>query len=166
MTEIHVIKTGLNYLHLYDYVVEQHKNADYSNNNNFPLKDTINREFDFLYDVFLRETEKLIVGRATLSVKNKRTAWAYVTNKDHYLGGIHNHVETSSINGVFYLNMPETTDFREGTISFYDNEYNETNCFKPSNGDLLIFPNFLNHEPNPISTDEYRIGINMEITLV
>jgi len=35
--------------------------------------------------------------------------------------------------------------------------------YKPKEGDLIIYPGWLKHEPIPPDTNEYRIALNMEI---
>jgi hypothetical protein len=59
------------------------------------------------------------------------------------------------------LNVPQTVSISNGSISFILN--GETFSYKPENGDLLIFPNYLNHKINFLDDEEYRISINMEI---
>ena len=71
----------------------------------------------------------------------------------------HNHLNTSTINGVYYLNIPEN-DYVTIDFGLNGNIYTR----KVNNYDLIIFPNYLNHKPNRCYKDGYRISINMEIT--
>lgn len=142
-------------------VIFEHCQYSYSTSNNFALN--LNKEaFDGLYCKLLEISENLF-GSLRLLENNKRTCWAYLTNKDFYRGGIHDHTHTSIINAVYYLQVPETKSYREGSISFYNSEDQEVFCYKPKVGDLLIFPNFLRHQPHQSHTEDFRIAINMEI---
>lgn len=142
-------------------VIYEHAKYVYTKGNSFPL--TSNREsFDELYRKLLEISEDLF-GSLRLLENNKRTCWAYLTNKDFYRGGIHDHMRTSIINAVYYLQVPKTKSYKEGGISFYDEGNNEVFCFKPRAGDLVIFPNYLKHQPHQSNTDDFRIAINMEI---
>lgn len=148
--------------YLYHSIVEQHKVTDcYKIGNSFPIEN-MDSILNGLYYRFLYKTQK-VLGPFNLSEKNSNTCWAYMTNKDHYIGGIHDHMRSSTINGVYYLNVPKTEDEKEGIITFFDDNDKELFWYKPRNNDLIIMPNFLKHEPKPISTEEYRVSINMEI---
>ena len=116
--------------------------------------------FKSLYNKFF-EFSKTIFGDFTTS-NNNESCWSYASNKfDHGPGLLHNHRNTSTINSVYYLNVPQTVSISNGSISFILN--GETFSYKPENGDLLIFPNYLNHKINFLDDEEYRISINMEI---
>ena len=148
--------------HLYDDIVRQHKTTDYYRvGNNFPITghDMVMKS---LYSAFVLKAKK-ILGPFNFTERNIETCWAYVSNKEHHLKGIHNHVNTSTVNGIYYLNVPKSNDERDGIISFFDDDNKELFWYKPRNGDMIIIPNYLKHEPQYISTDEYRIAINMEI---
>ena len=146
---------------MHDDIIDKHSKYKYSIGNNFMIEDE-NGYIDKLYEAFLQESIKLL-GNFELRSSNKRACWAYVTNCDHYRGGIHDHIRTSVINAVYYLRMPKTDNLRDGSISFYDRNDKETFWYKPRTSDLVIFPNYLRHEPNPVSTKEHRVAINMEI---
>ena len=149
--------------YLYHSLVEQHKVTEcYKIGHSFPIENVDKNILNGLYFRFLYKAQK-ILGPFNLSEKNITTCWAYMTNKDHYMGGIHNHVRSSTINGVYYLNVPHTEDEKEGIITFFDDNDKELFWYKPRKGDLVIMPNFMKHEPKPISTEEYRVAINMEI---
>lgn len=142
-------------------IIYEHARRDPMYNKGFPLNG--NREsLDELYNQLLLITEDLF-GSLQLLANNRRTCWAYITNKDVYSGGIHDHIHTSTINAVYYLQVPKTKTYKEGGISFYDKDDNEVLCFKPRAGDLVIFPNFLKHQPHQSHTFDFRIAINMEI---
>lgn len=92
--------------------------------------------------------------------------YSYCSNKsNHGLGVIHNHINTSTINSVYYLNVPKLATNEKGSISFFKD--NKIFTYKPNNDDLLIFPDYLDHKINNYDIDdEWRISINMEITCI
>lgn len=142
-------------------VINTHLQKEYTTGNNTQV--ITNKDlFDGLYQKMFDIADDLF-GGVQLLENNKRTCWAYVTNKDFYRGGIHEHTRTSVVNSVYYLQVPETKSYREGGISFYNGEDQEVFCYKPKVGDLLIFPNYLKHQPHQSHTEDFRIAINMEI---
>jgi hypothetical protein len=151
---------------LSSYILNLHRQHDYTaiNSNNFPVP-TDNWSSKFLnkvYDEILIKAQGLF-GPFTLADDNSRQPWAYVTDLAHYLGGIHEHTQTSTINAVYYVYVPRTRNERDGAICFYDKDLVETYCLKPATGDLVIFPNYLLHQPLACPTFDARISINFEI---
>ena len=132
------------------------------NGGSFLIDEDYRNFFKNLYIKFF-DVSKNIFGDFTLSSNNSISCWSYTSNKFHHGPGIlHNHLSTSTINSVYYLNVPKTVSITHGSISFLLN--GEEFAYKPENGDLLIFPNYLNHKINFLDDEEYRISINMEIT--
>ena len=126
--------------------------------NNFKL-DT---KYDFInkvYECLIKECTKLF-GELVLNPTNIKDGWAYINNKDFYKNGIHNHLSTSTINSVYYLNVPDKTT---GSINFFNGEYDIIYTHHPKEKELIIFPNYMLHEPCQSMTDEYRIAVNLEI---
>jgi hypothetical protein len=124
----------------------------------FQLKfDCENFLFD-LYDDFVEISRKHL-KKFTISDKNIKRYWAYGTNRfdPHYQW--HDHVRTSTINGVYYLRIPKTVTGCELDLSHKDNFFR----FFPEENDLLIMPNYLQHAPRQPLCDEYRISVNIEI---
>jgi hypothetical protein len=116
--------------------------------------------FKSLYIKFF-EFSKTLFGDFTIS-NNNDACWSYTSNKfDYGTGVLHNHLNTSTINSVYYLNVPITASIGQGSISFLLNGNKFT--YKPENGDLLIFPDYLDHQINFLDDEEYRVSINMEI---
>jgi len=142
-------------------VLAAHHTADYRTGNNFPIKDS-SGVFQTLYNDFFHIAVQQF-GSLQLDQRNLTSCWGYVTNKFFYKGGIHSHLNTCVINAVYYLNVPETTDTHQGSLSFYDNNRHEIYNIKPQMGDLIIFPGYLNHQPHQSFSIDYRISINMEI---
>jgi len=158
------INTNLNKKYWYEKIVSKHKDSvyEYGGGSNFLLTEEFDLFSKILIDIFHQKTKEKYVdffGNYKILPKNKNLCWAYVSNKNEYRGGIHNHIETSTINSVYYFNMPSK---HSGGISFF-NENGKILTYQPKENDLLIFPNYLLHEPEKIDTEEYRISINMEI---
>ena len=160
---IYLFETTGNYPNkeMIDVVMTSHGHADYLRGNSFPIVDTIGA-FDRLYQEFFNIASEEL-GPLELDPKSIRTCWGYVTNKDFYKGGIHHHLRSSTINAVYYLSVPETKTGREGSISFYNDAHKEIYNIKPKAGDLVMFPNYLLHQPHQSFSEEYRISVNMEI---
>jgi len=126
--------------------------------NNFKL----NKKYDFIntiYEKFLQESTKLF-GKLVLDPTNIKDGWAYINNKDFYKNGIHNHLRTSTINSVYYLNVP---DSQTGSINFFNDDHDIIYTHHPKEKELIIFPNYMLHEACQSMTDEYRISVNLEI---
>jgi len=137
-------------------ILEQNYKKYYDRNvgYNFPIKD--NAEFfDKLYDKFLSECAK-IYGQYTIHPNNKRTCYCYRSNVNDNVYKRHNHVNTSVINGVYYYQVS-----KGDSVSFFLG--NEEYVIYPENGELLLFPNFLDHSPNPTESKRNRYSINMEL---
>ena len=130
------------------------------NGGSFLIDEDYRGFFKYLYSKFF-EVSKTLFGDFTPS-NNSDACWSYASNKfDHGPGLLHNHLNTSTINSVYYLNVPQTASIDNGSISFVLNGSRFTH--KPENGDLLIFPDYLDHQINFLDDEEYRISINMEI---
>lgn len=147
---------------LYDEIIEDFKSEEVRSflvkSNNFKL----DKKYDFIntiYEKFLQKSTKLF-GTIQLNPTNIKDGWAYINNKNFYKNGIHNHLNTSTINSVYYLNVP---DAKTGSVNFFDNEHNVIYTHHPKEKELIIFPNYMLHEPCQSMTDEYRIAINLEI---
>jgi hypothetical protein len=65
---------------------------------------------------------------------------------------------------VYYLKIPTDIAPNEGGlhIKIGDTVIN----FLPEEGDLIIMPSDVLHEPQPHSSDQFRIAINMEICTI
>lgn len=113
---------------------------------------------DILYNEFVKEARKCY--DFVISDDNVQNVWAYISNNKYYNLCIHNHKRTADINSVWYLHVPETTG---GELTFYDVDKNKIGEIKPRTNDLLMFDGDLNHAALPPDSDEFRIGLNMEI---
>lgn len=114
-----------------------------------------------LYNKFLRTTTR-IFGDIILDERNKTTCWSLCTNKDYWKSVVHNHVSSSSINAVFYLQVPKINDEYCGKI-FLLNESNVWEEYQPEPFDFLIMPNYMYHDTEYHDTEEWRVSINLEI---
>tara|TARA_R100000005_G_C4897717_1_gene141377 strand:- start:49 stop:594 length:546 start_codon:yes stop_codon:yes gene_type:complete len=122
-----------------------------------PIVEYNNNFFDNLYDKFLKKSYE-IFGNFELSNLNSRRCWCFKSSKNNFERCWHNHITTSTINGVYYYQIQDGD-----SISFLDKDGIEFQYF-PSQFELLIFPNHLMHTPNdPISADKNRYSINVEI---
>lgn len=134
----------------------------------FFVDEDFNDFFEHLYQKFVYVSSN-IFGQYT-QTKNKTDfkIWSYSSNKFNHgkiPGVIHNHLNTSTINSVYYLNIPSSVTNDKGSISFFLN--NKVFTYTPCNDDLLIFPNYLDHRINNYEDDEeWRISINMEIMCI
>jgi hypothetical protein len=147
---------------LYDEIIKDFKSEEIQSylkqSNNFKL----DKKYNFInsiYEKFFQESTQLF-GAIQLDSTNIKDGWAYINNKNFYKNGIHNHLNTSTINSVYYLNVPDT---KTGSINFFDNEHNIIYTHHPKEKELIIFPNYMLHEPCQSMTDEYRIAVNLEI---
>jgi hypothetical protein len=108
----------------------------------------------YLYDLFIKKSKKLL-NKFTIKNLNLKV-WCYFTGPDDSEKDIwHNHIRTSSINSVIYLETVKKhgIEFETGKEYWY---------VEPKNFDLLIFPGFLNHRPVTSSTRQ-RISLNLEL---
>jgi len=126
------------------------------NGHSIPLNKDYNNFFKKLYSKYYNFCYRKF--NFTKHPHSKSTCWSYVSDKKYFEEFWHNHIMSSTINGVYYLNVPKNDNV---TIDFELNKNILTH--KVSNYDLLIFPNYLNHKPNRCYKDGYRISINMEI---
>jgi len=109
---------------------------------------------DYLYELFIKKSKKLLNN---FTIKdNDLKVWCYFTGLGNHVEDIwHNHIRTSNINSVIYLE----------TIKNYGIKFEmhkEVWYVEPKNFDLLIFPGFLNHLPITSNSQE-RISLNLEL---
>ena len=152
-----------------DHIINQYKTIDFENKeSNFPLVDTSDHDLLHLYEHFVDQAQQLF-GPFNVLPENSTQCWGVVTdNTSTDFRSIHSHKKTSTINSVYYANIPTTSSYEDGSISFYWPDADVANphevfCYKPRNNDLIIMPNYLKHDRNYCSSREYRIAINMEI---
>ncbi len=83
--------------------------------------------------------------------------WCYITDKKFNRTNWHNHLTTTTINCVLYLKTQNK--------GIFFRHKNEELYILPNEGDMLIFPSFLEHLPEASKT-EPRITLNLELRCV
>ena len=112
-----------------------------------------------LYDKFYKVAQQLFNFK--VSEKSKRICWACITNNKYYDFVPHNHIKSSTINAVYYLNIPKVNKKLSGPVKFkVDNKWV---YYQPENNELIFFPNYLIHDATKHDSKEWRVSINMEI---
>ena len=121
---------------------------------NFPIVEDETSFFSNLYEKYKELCYKLF-GNFHINPQNQTTCWCYRSNKDWNRPVWHKHLYTSTINGVYYYQVDRDGIFfeRNGKEFYY----------VPKQGELLIFPNYLNHRPDINTSQTLRYSINMEI---
>lgn len=150
---------------LCEAIVSLHRIQTYSHGNNFPLLGLpFSSLCKSLYGSFLSACHQHL-GPFSISPHSSDRCWAYVSNRQDYRKGVHHHLHTATINGVYYLRVPTCSALatQTGALCFFDDNEQQTLRLQPQEDDLLIFPSALLHEPEPIESDHYRIAINMEV---
>jgi len=148
-------------LELMNVVLENKKRNHHRKGGSFKIDQDPTSFFQELYSKFFDAANEFFGGLNVLS-KNSSMCWSYSSNDvDHGPGMIHNHIHTSTINSVYYLNIPDSATLENGSIQFFLDD--QTFSYRPNNFDLVVFPNFLDHRINYLNDPEYRISINMEI---
>ena len=123
---------------------------------NFPIEDNIHPFFPKLYKKYTNYCQTIFKNFKTTN--NKVKYWCYMSSPKSYKSIFHNHEKTSTINGVYYYQINE-----KDSISFLD-DYGEEFVYYPEEGELLIFPNYRTHKPNPpVFGNKIRYSINLEI---
>lgn len=143
-------------------VLSQKDTANYHGGYTFHIQDNFG-DFEILYNFFFNTVINLF-GNVTLSPIHKAWCWANVYNKDSFKTNAHNHINTSSVNAIYYLKMPNDITSNEGGLNLYPSN-SKVIRFQPTEGDLLIMPNYAVHEPLFHNSIDYRIAINMEMCI-
>jgi|TARA_R100000482_G_C5084755_1_gene127830 hypothetical protein len=121
----------------------------------FPIETDPHPIFNKIYKKFLSTCEKHF-SSVTLSDKNNTTTWCYLSNINSLPTEYHDHIKSSTINGVYYfeVNKNDSLSFKDDNREFrYNVEENE----------LLIFPNYVQHKPIRTTGSNARVSLNMEI---
>ena len=122
-----------------------------------PLKDASPSAGKCFTESFFKNLFKEI----DLADRNSTKCWSLCTNKDYWESVPHDHLETSTINTVYYLQIPKIGNNFCGKIRFLIN--NEWEDYQPKPNELLIIPNCLVHDTTFHNTEEWRISLNFEI---
>jgi len=84
------------------------------------------------------------------------TTWIYVQNNVVSTNIWHNHVKSSTINAVFYINPPQ--EGGELQLLLHNTMYS----VKPEKNKIYIFPYWMDHRPSSQVDPEWRISVNIE----
>jgi hypothetical protein len=144
-----------------DTVLSQKDTANYYGGYTFKVADP-HGDFKKLYQYFFN-TAELLFGKLDLAPRHKTWCWANVYNTHGYKTNMHNHINTGSINCVYYLKMPANIPAYEGGLALEKNE-EFFGIYQPTAGDMIIMPSEVVHAPQFHSSEDYRIAINMEIS--
>lgn len=87
---------------------------------------------------------------------NPIKTWIYVQNNIRSNNVWHNHVDTSTINAVFYIDPPK----KGGELQLLLN--NTIHSVKPQKNKIYIFPYWMDHRPSSQDDPEWRISVNIE----
>lgn len=148
---------------LIDIILECKSRNHFSSGGSF----LVDRDYQNFFSNLYRKFERSSFDLFKMYTKSNRESliWSYSSNKYNHgtiPGQIHNHINTSTINSVYYLSIPNSVTEEKGSITFFLRDMEFT--YTPKNYDLLIFPNYLDHRINNYEDDEeWRISINMEI---
>ena len=116
-----------------------------------------NSFLDKIYAKYIKTCQELL-NPFTFHPDTAETAWTYCTNQDDTKHVWHNHIKSSTINSVYYLQIPHC-EGNQLEIEYRGNRID----FHPREDDFLIFPNYINHAPMRPHSKEFRISINFEI---
>lgn len=107
---------------------------------------------NYLYNIFYNISKNHLNNFTLLDVDFK--LWCLITDKKFNNNMWHNHMKTSSINCVIYLQTQNKgINFKYKNKEIY---------YLPQDNDILIFPSFLDHLPE-VSKKEPRITLNLEL---
>lgn len=109
-----------------------------------------------LYDSFLATCEAAFEP-FSLHASSSRQCFAYVQNNMRGASVWHDHLATSTLNGVYYLSVPDAA----GQLWFLFREHLLKTT--PEEGWLYLFPRWLLHKPVPQPSPFFRISLNVEL---
>lgn len=110
---------------------------------------------NFLYNIFYQICN-MNLNKFNLKDINFKM-WCYLTDEKFFESNWHDHSRTTTINCVLYLKT------QNKGIYFKHND--DKIYILPNEGDMLIFPSFLWHLPEP-SQAEPRITLNLELRCI
>jgi hypothetical protein len=85
--------------------------------------------------------------------------YVYVQDNEIFYSYWHNHVRTSTINAVFYWNIPR----HGGMFEFFEPNVNgNIKKVQPEIDTILIMPYWMYHRPTPQLSNQRRISVNLE----
>jgi len=129
--------------------LDQRTNIDIKKGKDFPV---YSKYTNYLYNIFYNLSCN-VLNKFTLKDVDFKLC-CYLTDKTFNETSWHNHITTSSITAVIYLKT-------ENKGIFFKHNNQQVHLI-PEEGDLLIFPSFLDHCPEP-SKEKPRITLNLEL---
>jgi hypothetical protein len=141
-------------------VESQIETGDYNGGYTFVVEES-DQEFSILYNTF-KHICNTVFENLDISIYNRTICWANVYNKNTYRSNLHHHLRTSSINSVFYLQVPIDKMENSCGLRVITKDHLDQ-VFIPEELDLVIMPSWMPHEPLPHNSQFNRIAINMEI---
>ncbi len=121
----------------------------------FPIRSP-DETFERLYDAFMSACIQAF-DPFTLHAASTRQCFAYVQNDVRGASVWHDHLTTSTINGVYYLSVPDSA----GQLWFLFREHLLKTT--PQEGWLYLFPRWLLHKPVAQTSPFFRISLNVEL---
>lgn len=82
----------------------------------------------------------------------------YIQDNKNSAPFLHNHMNSSIISGVFYINPPQEKE--GGGLQLYINGINNPITLQPQPNKLYLFPSWIMHQPLPQTTSTPRICLN------
>jgi hypothetical protein len=89
------------------------------------------------------------------NLREEKYPYVYCQTNEMYKSIWHNHINTSVINAVTYIDVPESG----GELEV---EYDGKHTVKVYEGYLYIFPGWMLHRPLPQTDTQWRICVNLE----
>jgi len=91
-------------------------------------------------------------------VENDMGIYKQTKNQDHVYPS-HNHIHSSTITGVFYINPPQINEGGE-LILHVNNVYNNPISVNPKPNKLYLFPSWIYHHVTPQTSSTLRYSVN------
>ena len=112
------------------------------------------------YNMILKYHDCLhkIFGEYTIDNKSNLSFCCYKSNKNDYYSVWHKHVHTGTLSGVYYYQMPK----KEGILFRLDKKIYR---YIPEENELIIFPTYITHKPEQVTSFRNRYSINFDLFL-
>ena len=117
-----------------------------------PYNFSIKSQFQsLLYQQLFLACNKIFKNQPKIIDSNYKM-WCHISDKTFNKTCWHNHITTSTINAVIYIQTVAGAgvDFK----GFY---------FEPKPFDLIVFPNYLDHKPRTAKEKRQKISLNLEL---
>ena len=119
------------------------------------------KELKYLNKIFNQKVHKYFLNLPDKDVSenpHRGLGCAYVSyGKKRYDSYWHNHCNSATINGVYYVKVPDSN----GVLGLLWDD-GEERKLKPLEKNLYLMPGWLSHKPYPCDNEDPRISINME----